>query len=76
VPETSLKALLYRRTVEPYLWYLPGGFLNIDEMPEDNIRKGVCKNISVKNRIGMLHGMGLHKADPMPTFTFKYNIPA
>ena len=41
LPETDLKILLYKRTMEPYQdkWCLPGGFLNIDEMPQDNIRR-------------------------------------
>jgi ADP-ribose pyrophosphatase YjhB (NUDIX family) len=38
-PEINLSILLYKRTADPYngKWCLPGGFLNIDEMPEDNI---------------------------------------
>lgn len=41
LPETFLKILLYKRDSEPFLnkWCLPGGFLNIDELPEDNIRR-------------------------------------
>ena len=41
LPETSLRVLLYKRESEPYQskWCLPGGFLNIDELPEDNIRR-------------------------------------
>ncbi|MCL2031728.1 MAG: NUDIX domain-containing protein [Methanomassiliicoccaceae archaeon] len=41
LPGTDLQILLYKRTAEPYRgkWCLPGGFLNIDEMPEDNIRR-------------------------------------
>ena len=49
LPETSLRILLYMRTTEPYenKWCLPGGFLNIDELPEDNI----CRKISEKSHI-------------------------
>ena len=49
LPETNLRILLYQRTTEPYQakWCLPGGFLNIDEMPEDNI----CRKISEKSNI-------------------------
>lgn len=49
LPVTSLKVLLYKRTTEPYRdkWCLPGGFLNIDETPEDNI----CRKISEKSHI-------------------------
>ena len=49
LPVTSLRVLLYKRTTEPHQdkWCLPGGFLNIDEMPEDNI----CRKISEKSHI-------------------------
>ena len=49
LPETSLRIILYERTAGPHLgkWCLPGGFLNIDEMPEDNI----CRKISEKSHI-------------------------
>jgi len=49
LPVTSLKVLLYKRTAEPHQgkWCLPGGFLNIDETPEDNI----CRKISEKSYI-------------------------
>ena len=49
LPVTSLRILLYKRTAEPQTnkWCLPGGFLNIDEMPEDNI----CRKISEKSHI-------------------------
>jgi hypothetical protein len=49
LPVMRLRVLLYKRTTEPYLdkWCLPGGFLNIDEMPEDNI----CRKISEKSHI-------------------------
>lgn len=41
LPKVMLKILLYKRETEPYLnkWCLPGGFLNIDELPEDNIKR-------------------------------------
>ena len=41
LPETSLRLLLYKRDADPYQnkWCLPGGFLNINELPEDNIRR-------------------------------------
>lgn len=41
LPETSLRILLYKRDTDPHQnkWCLPGGFLNIDELPEDNIRR-------------------------------------
>ena len=50
LPEMQLKVLLYKREAEPHFdkWCLPGGFLNIDEMPEDNIRR----KLSEKSDIG------------------------
>ena len=50
LPETSLRILLYKRDADPYQnkWCLPGGFLNIDELPEDNIRR----KLSVKTDMG------------------------
>ncbi len=49
LPETELRILLYRRTESPYqdCWCLPGGFLNIDEMPEDNIRRKIFEKSHV-----------------------------
>ena len=49
LPVTSLKILLYKRTTEPYInkWCLPGGFVSIDEIPEDTI----CRKISEKSHI-------------------------
>ncbi|MCL1875060.1 MAG: hypothetical protein FWF87_02225 [Synergistaceae bacterium] len=49
LPDTYLRVLLYKRPVEPYRdrWCLPGGFLNIDEMPSDNI----CRKISEKSHV-------------------------
>ena len=45
LPEASLRILLYKRTAEPHKnkWCLPGGFLNIDEAPEDNIRRKISE---------------------------------
>jgi Uncharacterized conserved protein len=45
LPDTHLRILLYERTTEPYQnqWCLPGGFLNIDEMPEDNIYRKISE---------------------------------
>ena len=41
LPDTSLMVLLYERDAEPFKgkWCLPGGFLDIDELPERNIRR-------------------------------------
>ena len=41
LPRPQLKVLLYQRQEEPCVgkWSLPGGFLNIDELPEHNIRR-------------------------------------
>ena len=41
LPGMSLRVMLYKREGDPYRgkWCLPGGFLNIDEVPEDNIRR-------------------------------------
>ena len=49
LPEISLRVLLYQRDSEPHRnkWCLPGGFLNIDELPEDNIRRKLSAKISV-----------------------------
>ena len=49
LPATGLNVLLYRRTTEPYQgkWCLPGGFLDVDETPEDNI----CRKIAEKSHI-------------------------
>ena len=51
LPEVSLKILLYKREAEPYIdkWCLPGGFLNIDEMPEDNIKRKLLEKSNVEN---------------------------
>jgi len=49
LPETKLQVLLYKRDTDPHQnkWCLPGGFLNIDELPEDNIRR----NLSIKTNV-------------------------
>ncbi|MCL2529187.1 MAG: NUDIX domain-containing protein [Coriobacteriia bacterium] len=41
LPEANLRVLLYQRESEPFkdTWCLPGGFLNIDELPEVNIQR-------------------------------------
>ena len=46
----SVKILLYKRTSAPYenKWCLPGGFLNIDELPEDNIRRKMLEKSHVE----------------------------
>lgn len=51
LPETELRVLLYKRQDEPYYgkWCLPGGFLNIDELPEDNIRRKLCDKAEIKS---------------------------
>jgi len=50
LPVTSLRVLLYKRTAEPHQnkWCLPGGFLNIDEMPEDNIRRKISEKSHIE----------------------------
>jgi len=50
LPEVQLKILLYKREAEPFInkWCLPGGFLNIDEMPEDNIRRKLLEKSNVE----------------------------
>ena len=49
LPDTSLRILLYRRSSEPHenKWCLPGGFLDIDETPEDNIRRKILEKSHV-----------------------------
>lgn len=58
LPEMSLRVLLYLRDTDPHkdCWCLPGGFLNIDELPEDNIRR----KLSVKTDIGECRLEQLH----------------
>ena len=49
LPEASLQVLLYQRDAEPHQgkWCLPGGFLNIDELPEDSIRRKLTAKTEV-----------------------------
>jgi len=49
LPVPCLRVLLCKRTADPHQgrWCLPGGFLNIDETPEENI----CRKISEKSYI-------------------------
>ena len=51
LPELNLNVLLYKRTTEPYRdkWCLPGGFIDIDELPEDNIRRKIFEKSYVEN---------------------------
>ncbi len=51
LPEPCLKVLLYKRTAEPFTdkWCLPGGFLNIDEKPEDNITRKLLEKAKIEN---------------------------
>jgi len=50
LPATSLRVLLYKRDTEPHQdkWCLPGGFLNIDEMPEDCIRRKISEKAYIE----------------------------
>jgi 8-oxo-dGTP diphosphatase len=49
LPITKLRIMLYKREKEPYngKWCLPGGFLDIDELPEDNIRRKLAEKLHV-----------------------------
>jgi ADP-ribose pyrophosphatase YjhB (NUDIX family) len=49
LPMTELRLLLYRRKEEPFKGKLclPGGFLNIDELPEDNIKRKLSDKTKV-----------------------------
>lgn len=49
LPDVNLKILLYKRSTEPYnnKWCLPGGFLNIDEIPEDCISRKILEKSHV-----------------------------
>lgn len=51
LPETKLSVLLYERPCEPFTgkWCLPGGFLNIDETPEDNIKRKLSEKSGLTN---------------------------
>lgn len=50
LPTTKLSILLYQRTEEPFQnkWCLPGGFLNIEEMPADNIKRKLADKTKMK----------------------------
>jgi len=63
LPQTHLRVLLYKRDAEPFrgTWSLPGGFLDINELPEDNIRR----KLSVKTEID-----GIEKLFLEQLFTF------
>lgn len=49
LPDISLKVLLYKRDSDPHRnkWCLPGGFLNIDELPEDSLYRKLSIKTSV-----------------------------
>jgi len=49
LPTTELRILLYKRVKDPFKgrWCLPGGFLNIDELPEDNIKRKLSEKSGV-----------------------------
>ena len=51
LPEIALQVLLYRRDEEPFVdkWCLPGGFLDIDELPEDNIRRKLSSKAELED---------------------------
>ncbi len=51
LPETNLRILLYKRNTEPFnnKWCLPGGFLNIDETPEENIKRKLLEKSKVEH---------------------------
>lgn len=50
LPETEVKVLLYRRPSPPEQnkYCIPGGFLDINELPEDNIRRKLSEKANVK----------------------------
>ncbi len=49
LPDINLEILLYKRSTDPYhdKWCLPGGFLNNDELPEDNISRKIFEKAHV-----------------------------
>lgn len=49
LPVPKLCVALYKREETPYkdFWCLPGGFLNIDETPEENIKRNILKKVSI-----------------------------
>ncbi len=50
LPQGELDVLVYWREQEPFAgtWSLPGGFLNIDETPEENIRRKLLEKTPVE----------------------------
>ncbi len=51
LPIPKLCVALYKRKEVPFkdLWCLPGGFINIDETPEQSIKRNVLKKIHVSD---------------------------
>lgn len=51
LPVVKLKIPLYIRDATPFenKWCLPGGFLNIDELPEENIRRKLYAKTDIGN---------------------------
>lgn len=51
LPTLKLCLLLYQRTEDPFKgqWCLPGGFLNIDELPEENISRKLTQKAGVES---------------------------
>ena len=49
LPALELNVLLYQREEEPFngQWCLPGGFLNIDELPEHNVRRKIQQKVQI-----------------------------
>ena len=67
LPVTDLRVLLYRRKEEPFadMWCLPGGFLNIDELPEDLIKRKLLEKANVDNVwLEQLYTFGELERDP------------
>lgn len=50
LPTCALRVLLLRRETEPFLstYCLPGGFLDIDEVPEENVRRKLSDKAAVQ----------------------------
>ena len=51
LPEPKLSIMLYTRPTEPYKdkCCLPGGFINIDETPEDCIKRKLAEKVQLEN---------------------------
>lgn len=49
LPETELKVLLYKRPVDPEQnkYCIPGGFLDISELPDDNIKRKLSEKSNI-----------------------------